>query len=485
MSEGAEVPLDGQVYVRSEVLYVDRQRVHLADNREYEVAPGDAGLLELVHRGDSDFALLCRRVSELSSGVSADQVAAQLAAVLRDPRSILDLRPSLAIEPPDVIVCNFSGREGVASAGKLVERLRRSRRVLHLGLDRRVRGDWPWNASMEKARGAGVHESWHDFAQWCRGVIARHTGALLVLCGPQDAILFGDLASRLRTVALLDPAWPTVVGPGDVVGSDWIPEDPYPLVRDVFYALRFSTLDELEAVSRTTSTSFARLEGYALRHAVAVGYSMTDQPAALTALGRDGLGDELVHATPVRALRTLRPSGERVLLLVAGVEHGIEPLTPMLHLVRPAVEARRVHQVVLVTQDAWFDVRFDKQTVHALDGGRARPHPSHCVGAVVLPGLLRDCRPALDVMARGIPVGLVPSRQPHPLQELLPKAAVLSGITASGLDTWLGRLGTAEDPLARELVTAQQRALRPRDVFRFVERHIQERIAGAAGGSKR
>lgn len=469
----------GQVYVRPEVLYVDRQRVHLSDNAEHEIAPTDAALLELVYRGDSSFARLCARVAALDGSVQAEQVATNLAPVLRDPRSILDLRPSVPLASPEVIVCDFAENPHLGGSQRLVERLRRSFRVLHLGLERHVHGEWPWNATLAAAIRAGTHESWYDFAQWCRGVIAENDTAVLVLCGHQDTILFGDLASRLRTLVLLDPKWPALVGVGDMLGADWVPDDPYDMVRDLYYALRFASLEDLDAMNRTCGSSFARLEGYALRHAVGVAHVMTDQPAALASLGRSDEGHRLVHAAPVRALRRLRSGGGRALLIVAGIERGIAPIAPFLHLVRAALETGRLQQIFLVTADAWFELRFEGDVAQVLAIGRGRPHPTMCLGAVIFPGLLRDCRPACEVMAKGVPSALIPSRQPHPLDAMVAPQAILRATTVASFHAWLDRLADADDALSRELVTAQARALRRHDVVRFVA----EAVATQRGAS--
>ena len=50
------------VYVREEVLYFDRDRVHLADSREQSLEPQDAALIEIVLRGEAELGSLRDRV---------------------------------------------------------------------------------------------------------------------------------------------------------------------------------------------------------------------------------------------------------------------------------------------------------------------------------------------------------------------------------------------------------------------------------------
>lgn len=467
MSEAVNGPARGHVYVRTDVLYVGRRSVHLADNLEYEISAPDAGLLELVYRGDSSFVRLCSRVAELSPGASPASVAEHLGPALTDPRSVLELRGPVLAEAPQVIVCDFSEGSTVAPSRDLVTRLRRRQRVLHLGLKANLRGEWPWNASLDAAQKAHSHESWYDFAQWCRSVVAEHPDALLVLCGQQDAILFGDLVPRMRTLVALDPHWPAPTGASDMLGSDWVPEDPYEMVRDLYYALRFGPADELAGMHRGAGSSFARLEGYALRHATAVAYSMTDQPAALAQMGRSGSDDRLLHARRTKPLRRLREGTARALLLVAGMERGLQPLASFLHVLRPALDAGLVQQVLILSGESWYELELGDGVASVRDVGGLRPAAWACLGAVLFPGLLRDCRAAFEVLASGIPTGMVPSARPHPLHALVGPAGDLSGCTAAGFRTWLERLASGDDGLDRELFAAQRQALQRHELAAF------------------
>lgn len=478
MSAGPTVFDPGlHVYVRPDVLYFDEHRVHLADDHEYQIDAKDAGLLELVYRGDSDFGRLCAAVAGLGGGPGARAVAASLTPTLADSRSILELRPAVAMPPPEIIVCDFAAGGQLTGPRGLVRALRRTHRVLHLGLDESVQGPWPLNASLVAARRARVHQSWFEFAQWCRGVLLRYPDALVVLSGHQDTILFGDLAARTRSVVLLDPGWPARAGVQDVMGAGWLPEDPLDAIRDLHYALRFSDLDDIGGVNRGNGSSFATLEAFALRHAVAVGYAMSDQASALAALGRDAAADRLVHGSRLPRSRKPLAAGRRTLLLVASLEQGLDPLMPFLHLVRAITDRNLLERTLVLGPEGWFDLVFREESVTLQSLGAARPPASELLAALVFVGLVRDCRPAFECVAEGIPCAVVPSRRSHPLQDDLPDFAVLRDATTDGLAQWLHRVGSADDPLADELVAVQTSRARAVEAVRFVRETARVRAA--------
>lgn len=464
----------GFAYVREGVFYLGEDRVHLSDGQEYTVPPQGSAVLETVLRGESDFGRLRERLVSLAPDSDPNVIAKALEASLQRPRSILTLAPPVPVETPNIIVCDFAPDPGILDSRKLVRTLRRRHRVLLLGHPEKVRGLATRNLSFEAAESAGFHRSWFRFAQWCRGFIRKHARAVLVLCGQQDAILFGDLVTGRRTLVALDPGWPPRTGASDLIGPGWIPDDPLDAIRSLFYALSRCSPRELGTVNRTAASEFAILEGLALRRAERVVYTSLEQLQPLEALGREpgSMRPGHTHSWRLPAWSGARTASPH-LLLVADADGSAENLIPYATSLGAVPQGSRSFGELLVpSPPGWLRV------VITRNGGRLVPYEgpppdaSSTLAAILLPGLLGSLAPAWEALAGGFPCLMVSAPAPHPLLEAAPPEMVVDRSEPERLATLLNRLRAPRDPLARRLLTAQRKILRESSVARRISKMV-------------
>jgi hypothetical protein len=465
----------GHVYVRQDLCYVDRHRVHLSANTEHVVEPQDMALIELVYRGESELGRLSTTLAGLMPGRDRRSIASQLAVTLRDPRSILELRGPIPVVRPDVIVCNFDACEPGIAPKTLVRQLRRKARVLCLGLDDRIGGDPRANVSFAVMKKAGHHNTWFEFVQWCRSIVCANDAALLMLCGQTDAILFGDLVDRVRAVVHVSQSWPPATGAAELLGQGWLPDNVLGAVRSLYYALLYNPPEETARIGRAAGSDFAILEGFALRKAALVLHGAIDQAAALERLGRDPATTCLGHLLGAPRWNPPAKRGAHALVLVAGREDG-KPLARYLHLLESIpVAARRHDRILVASAGGW-------QEVKKIDGvgilqGMPPPDPSACLAAIAFPGLLRDTAPAFDVMSRGIPTVFVPSANPHPLQDAAPAEMLLPSSTPESVAGLLSRVADQADGLAARLLTCQAELVQRFNLVPSVQALVSPRAA--------
>lgn len=463
-------PAAGIVCLRNEVMYFEESRVHLSNDAEYEVTLEDRALLEIVMRGESDFGLLCARLAALSESQTKEDIAKALEPVVQDRRAIIELTPMHEIVTPEVIVCGFSPGPSRLDSRSLVSQLRRSRRVLHLGHEDHVRGTVSQNLSRKASEENRLHSDWFQFIQWCRGTIRRHPGAVLVLCGQQDAILFGDLVPQLRSVVAVESDWPPRTGAGDMLGPGWVPDDPFDALRALFYALRFASWEDMLFASRASSSDLAVLEAFAIRHATCVVHGCLDQHRPLMELGVDPARIHQAHVTR-SASSKWKPteSKPRTLVLVTSGEGGVDAILPVLELLNSIpLDQRPYGEVAVRLGTHWLTVKSEPGRFHVVSRPGPMPNASTTLAALVFPGLTRDLKPAWEALAMA-PCFLASSAKPHPLLDLLGPNSVLEVLEATALVRQLRRLLDADDGLSSELLNTQRRALREHSMIRHVQ----------------
>lgn len=445
----------GQIYLRPDLLYFGRDRIHLASNTEHSLTPVDAALLELVFRGYSDFATLQATVSGMVEGPHGAAVAARVAEVMADPHSIMELRAAPPLDAPDVIVCDFTTIEDAPRGREVARRLRRWFRVALLGADEHVRGDPRCNASFAMTKKAGHHQTWYEFLQWCRGFVGGNPQALLVLCGQQDAVLLGDLVRRVRSVVVTSNSWPSPTTPIDLYGSRQLPADEFEATRALFYAMQFCNTGDWNSVNRWNCSDLAVLECAALRNAAMTVYGSVDQLGSLLRLG---LRDDSVHFAHRVLTHPRRQPGTQdrdTLVVIGSVEAGGVPLMSFLRLLFSLpVADRHFGRAMVATSAGWFEV------VVREGGGiglcASVPQPSfRCIGAIALTGLLRDPTTAFEVMSGGVPTVFVPSARRHPLMAYLPEDMLLRESSPSTLRTLLAAWHDRQGSWCRRLLGLQ------------------------------
>lgn len=444
------------VLVRDELFYFADGWAHLSDNRGCELSAQDAALLELVMRGAGDLNLLASDVAAIAESLEPGAIRAALARNLRDPRSLLELVPPMALVEPDVIVCDFSPHNRLVSGRALVRSLRKRLRVLHLGLAGRVRGPLRQNLSMRASERAGTSRGWCQFVQRCRARVRKSPGAVLVLCGPQDHILFGDLVPYASTIAMVDEGWPGLNGPRLLWGDDWIPDDPVDAVRALYYALRFSALEDIEALHRTNSSDLAVLEGYALRHAARVGCAMLDQVRELERIGRTPQSSVFAHGLPMPGRKPARGDA-RVLVLVTSVERGFEPNLPFLKILLESQEpAAPFTRIMVRTFESWFTVSKGAGVI-SVEPLRNQPPPSgeQMLAAVAMTGFLRGLQPIFELQSWGVPIVYLPSARSHPLLLDAGAEAVMTEVSPNAFRSLWTKLADPSGGFLRPLMEGQ------------------------------
>ena len=475
----------GHVLVREELLYSDDSWIHVLGGEGFALSPQDAAVLSCVLRGESEIGVLCRQLANLEIGGDEREILAQLEERFTDPRSLLDLRPALYDEAPEVIVCDFSDSKTPTRSRELVRRLRRRHKTLFLGLKENVTTRaantlWP-----EKFEESGPYGTWFRFAQWARSLIRFHSSAVLVLSGHIDTILFGDLVAALPTCLVLDASWPSVIPLEDLRGAEASPQDVLPELRQLFYALRFTPLHELERLNRLNSSALATLEEYAIRNADVLLYSSVDQVAELRRDGR-AVGRLLPYCPP-RPPALLRRQGRRTLVLVADLEAGLPPLGPFLSAMA-SPDCRQLYERSLVwTNQGWLELEL-KGTTATITSLDVAPELPDCTVGFVFPGLLRRTHCAMMAFTSQLPMQVVPSADPHPLQEQLGEVLFLHDLTPASLASTIAQLARPGSP-ARESVLEAQRGLArrwaPAGVVGRMVREVRARVAPGSTGSRR
>lgn len=455
----------GIICLRDDVLFVESTRVHLSGGREHEVTPADRLLIELVQRGEGDLDRLAEAIECLTG--SDGGLRSRLSAVANDRRSIVELVSHFDVEEPDVIVCCFTTGPDIDWARSLVQRLRRRQRVLFLGHDGVVSGPLARNISFERGRKAGRFGSFFSFIQWVRGTLRRFEGRRLVLCGPVDAILFGDLSPFFRTVAVADPQWPAPVGLGDFGGSEWVPDRLDDELRDLYFALRHGGDDCLDKLSRISGSSFALLEAHALRYSERVVVTATDHAAELKRLGAYPASVTAAHPfvarRPVESL-TPAPTPDVLAVLVGG-EADFESIAPLLSLLESIPqEERPFSQVAVAFDGAWARWRVEGQVASLTPWEGEAPGAARRVASLAVLGLTRNLLNVWRALAEPAPCYLVPSSRSHLLQEIAPPELLLGPIDAPSLSVMLSAVATMDGKERANALSNQRRFLRNHDL---------------------
>ena len=365
----------GHVLVREELLYSDGHWIHVVGGQGFELSSPDATVLECILRGESEFGLLCSRLVERGIGENEVQVARALHERFTDPRSLLELLPSAWSGQPEVIVCNFGVGSDPAPTRELVRRLRRKHRTLFIGKKENVAGRSEYSLWPERLQGSSPFFNSFRFIQWVRSLIRFHSNAVLVLTGHIDAILFGDLVGTVPTCLILDSSWPSLTPLEDLRGPLGSASDIVPDLRKLFYALRFTGIDDFDRINRLNSSALAMLEEHAIRNADVLLYSSVDQIAELERGGRASA--RLVPFAPPRRAVSSQERGPRTLVLAANLERGLGPLMPFISLLPPAGPTRPFDEIAVWTAGEWFRVR-TKADGTALEKPLAAPQRGLC-----------------------------------------------------------------------------------------------------------
>ena len=317
----------------------------------------------------------------------------------------------------------------------MVRRLRRRWRVLYLGSGRqRTRND---TLSTRTSIKEGVSKSLFHHVQLTRALVAHYPGAVLVLMGGTDAILFGDLAGNRASVTVADPTWPGRFPIETVRGAESGSTERACLAA-LLYALRSTEEDELHTINRNTSTDFALLENRALERASVACYRGFSQLSSLVKLR----GTEL-NVRPFcpwsSVVRGIKKCADTVLLIgdlpasdqnasnVLGVIfNSVTSLTGVVHVA--LMSHGRVYRLQAIPNGLesrpWSDVEVLRRSALS----------------VALADYMVDPIDLFRAMSRGIPVLAHSSEPDHGLHRLLPKEHFLDALDAQALARTLGSL---------------------------------------------
>lgn len=473
----------GIVCLRSEVRYVESNRIHLEGRREFEIETADRLLIDLVQAGVGDVQLLTRTLEQLT-GTSVD--TAELLATIQDPRSVLEWVPHYDLVDPDVILCCFGKGDPFRWVAPFVQQLRKRSSVLVIGRDESVRGPFHQNASFATSKRLKQHENWYQFLQWARGTVRRFEDRVLILTGPIDAVLFGDLVPFSRSIVLADGEWPTHSGVGDMFGADWVSDSLENERRELHYAVRTTPPDELEKITRQSGSAFAVLEAHALRFSSRVIPCTTDHMAELLRLGTDPSAIRFA-----RVAETIQPSAvleeeqlPRDLLVVGiGTQRTLEEAGPFFQVLDSLPAAARPYERVGVrTEEGWLSVEREGDVITFRPWSGRAPDPSRVFASLQLVGLQRQLRPIWEAMGWPAPCWIVPSEAPHPVLDAIPSEMRIGAGNPVEILERLVAIADPKSPARRADLLRQQRLLEELDLSGVV-RELLENTRAERGAS--
>lgn len=471
----------GHVLLRDEFVHASADRLFLADRRSIELGPLESEVLASLERGESEFSLLCARLSSLEANPDPTRVARTLLELLARPSSILEFHAPLDLIEPEVIVVSFAADFDAGRTRTLVRRLRARHRVLHIGLKKRVRGAAGENLTAESVRAAGRELSDFQFVQLARSIVRFHRAAVLVVESSVDLALFADLLFDRPSVVLLDGQWPPRVQIQDLHGSEALVRDPRTALRSLFFALRFINLADPDLLNPRASSDLAALAVYGLQHATVVLWAGPGQVAALQRLGRRPGTD--VPKLVRRLRRSSQPQTRDVLALAFDTDslESVAPLLAGLH--RALQSSERITRMAVRLAARWCSVVVSPQRVELAVWVASPPTFDEVACALVLPGALRDMDGFLDLIGAGIPTLFYPGGADHPLQAWIPDFARVQARTPAELGGVLDRAADPKSDLHARLVRHAHSLGRAYDAVERVTHVLETQVANRANAS--
>lgn len=226
----------------------------------------DAGeLLNCILRGEGELELLVESLSKQGLLNNAQEFLGLLRKFASNPQCLFHICKFESIVMPDIIFMDFCDSSSRIESKSIVKSLRKYCRVLWVSSDQQFNGDFNDQVSCSSTRLFEPFESPFQYFQWLRSLIVYYRNSLLVLCGQQAMIIFGDLCRTNKTLSFIDSS--EVNKFCFFQTSDNIVNEKISLnvIKDLFYALR--TLEresEIYRLSCSLSTSCAKLIKYAL-----------------------------------------------------------------------------------------------------------------------------------------------------------------------------------------------------------------------------
>lgn len=444
----------GHFLLDEQIIHYDDEHLHLAGFRSVPIAPLDRVLLDCLVRGESEESVLGAQLHSL--GVEGDPAEhlAQLREIARQPGSRLRYASALDVIEPDIIVCDFSPFRYAVDSKALVESLRSTHRVLHVGLDDHVTGSDREAVSLARRKDF-FEGSLFRFVQWVRSLARFYNDAVLVLAGPQDAVLFGDLGTVVRTATVLEPDWPGALSVDALRLNPAHCIDPAPWLREMYYALRLNPAHDAHVLSRTCNSAFAALEIYGLSNSSQIFMTRADQGETLEAFGVS------VHqASPlgcVKRTTTTKPRFEDALLIVADHEGEMDRLEPLFQELVPLLREEVVSRVGILSHGAWHEL-----TVHD-DTLGVGPYVADAVQcgdfgvALIVPGMMRFLSPMFTALTSGIPVRFAPADDAGPLRDHIASELWQTDLSSAGLRAMVAELTDESAPARRSGLEAAKR----------------------------
>ena len=453
------------VLLRDRFHYTESQRVYFEDGTSNPLDPGDRAILECIQRGESEIDLLARKLTELEIGGEAGRVRERcLRSRANRARSSKSFHLWISWSP------RLSSATSRSMDGALTSR--------------------GWCASCDDEGGCSGWASTHAHpdrprpmsrssgracicrssvgsatCSSCRSIARFHSEAVLVLCGPEDLSLFGDFCAVHRSLVALGPDWPLPTPLETLRGAGAMIRDPLESLRGLFFAMRFAGSD-MEVLRFTGSSDLTALAGYGLAHASRVAYTRADQPEDLGSKGRQP--SMLSPAFLGGDSRPGGPGSQRCVVVVGDAEHGAA-LAPLLQVCRQALDGLDSDlELIMKSGHHWMRVEVGQ----GLIGLSPRPSPvprwSQVACVVLVPGVLRDLRAALEFLAADIPCLLVPSSRPHPLLDGAEETLLLRWQEPGELRRILATLSDGDSALRAEICGAVRRWTRDWDLGRQV-----------------
>ena len=411
----------GHIVVMSDqIVHFDDTNLHRVGLESTRIDAYDRAILDCLMRGESELEILSGRLRDFGVGGGQAELVARVREISTAAGTYLGLVPPLVSGSPDIIVLDFNRNWASLDSKKLVPKLRRKHRVLHLGLDKQVTPDHEDSITLEK-RSREFSGSAFLYVQWARGIVRYFPDAVLVMSGPQDLVLFGDFAERPGTVVPVPQDWPASGSVADLYADEGDVIDPEPWLRELYYAIRMNPQSEYHLFSRAFASAFGALELFALRHAKHLLVTRADQAASLRVLGRT-LGRLSICGPTEEPQSCGAAIGlDTRMLIVANHENEVARLIPLF---AGAAELRREHGVTeigLLAHGELVQVQFtgDRCSVGPWPG--LRPSLEGFAVAWIVAGMLRDFQPAFGVLSKGIPSLFVPEAEPSTLGRLVPE----------------------------------------------------------------